>query len=74
MSRLSDADLASPLHPPSLQAISYFVKDQTKSSTFIPQIAVPTTLSAAELTMNAGEPPPPISLLSRSLIHFLPPA
>lgn len=37
------------------QAISYFVREQTKSKEFMPQIAIPTTLSAAEFTMNAGE-------------------
>ncbi|KAL7414638.1 hypothetical protein BDY24DRAFT_339283 [Mrakia frigida] len=36
------------------KAIAYFVKDQTKSERFMPQIAIPTTLSAAEFTMNAG--------------------
>ena len=49
----------------SRQAISYFVKEQTKSSTFMPQIAIPTTLSAAEMTMNAGTFPFPFL---RSLI------
>lgn len=43
----------------SRQAISYFVKEKTKSSTFMPQVAIPTTLSAAEMTMNAGTFPFP---------------